>query len=238
MNFNFDEFIDRKNNFSAKWSEMDRNFGSNELLPMWVADMDFKTAPCIVESLKNRLKQGIYGYTTRPDSYNDSIIYWLKNKYNWNIKSEWLLFSPGVIPTISMIISELTTENDKIMIQEPVYSPFNSVVKNNNRELVISPLIKLENNDYVMDYKNIEENIKGVKFFILCSPHNPVGRVWRKEELVKLGNICIKNNVKVIADEIHSDITFKNHKHIPFASISTEFENNSITCMSPLKHSI
>ncbi|MGL5617249.1 MAG: MalY/PatB family protein [Sarcina sp.] len=234
MNFNFDEIIDRSNNFSAKWSEMDKNFGSNDLLPMWVADMDFKAAPCIIEGLKERLEQGIYGYTTRPDSYNQSIVNWLNDVHNWKIEKDWLLFSPGVIPTISMIIQELTNKNDKIMIQEPVYSPFSSVVTNNNRNLVVSPLIN-NNGDYSMDYKNIEENIKDVKLFILCNPHNPVGRVWKKEELKKLGEICLKYNVKVISDEIHSDITFKGHNHIPFASINKDFEKITITCMAPSK---
>jgi cystathionine beta-lyase len=129
----------------------------------------------------------------------------------------------------------MTKENDKIMTQEPVYSPFNSVVKQNKRELVISPLIKLEDGNYVMDYEDIESKIKDVKVFILCNPHNPVGRVWTKEELKKLGDICIRHNVLVISDEIHSDIIFKNHKHTPFGSINEEFAQNSITCMAPTK---
>lgn len=235
MNYNFETLVDRSNNFSAKWSEMDKKYGSNDLLPMWVADMDFKAAPCIIDAMRERLEQGIYGYTTRPDSYNESIVNWAARRYGWEIKSDWLIFSPGVIPSISLIIQEMTDKNDKIMIQEPVYSPFNSVVKENGRELVISPLIKLEDGNYVMDYEDIESKIKDVKMFLLCNPHNPVGRVWTKEELQKLGEICLKNNVKVISDEIHSDIIFKGHKHVPFASISEEFAQNSITCMAPTK---
>ncbi|WP_195336853.1 MalY/PatB family protein [Paraclostridium bifermentans] len=235
MNYNFDTIIDRSNNFAAKWSEMDKKYGTNDLIPMWVADMDFKAAPCIIDALRKRLEQGIYGYTTRPNSYNESIVNWVSRRFGWNIKSEWLVFSPGVIPAISILIQELTNEGDKIMIQEPVYSPFNSVVKDNKRELVISPLKKLEDGNYVMDYEDIESKIKDVKIFILCNPHNPVGRVWTKEELKQLGDICIKHNVKVISDEIHSDIIFKGYKHIPFASICKEFEQNSITCMAPTK---
>lgn len=235
MNYNFDAVIDRSNNFAAKWSEMDKKFGTNDLLPMWVADMDFKAAPCIIDALKERLDQGIYGYTTRPDSYNQSIVNWISRIHDWNIKSEWLVFSPGVIPTISVLIQEMTNKSDKIMIQEPVYSPFNSVVKDNGRELVISELVQLDDGSYVMDYEDIEAKIKDVKLFILCNPHNPVGRVWSKDELKKLGDICFKNNVKVISDEIHSDIIFKNNKHIPFASICEEFEQNTITCMAPTK---
>ncbi|HBG1430344.1 TPA: pyridoxal phosphate-dependent aminotransferase [Clostridioides difficile] len=235
MNYNFNEIVDRSNNFSSKWSEMEKKYGTNDLLPMWLADMDFKAAPCIIDSLKNRLEQEIYGYTTRPDSYNESIVNWLDRRHNWKIKSEWLIYSPGVIPAISLLINELTKANDKIMIQEPVYSPFNSVVKNNNRELIISPLQKLENGNYIMDYEDIENKIKDVKLFILCNPHNPVGRVWTKDELKKLGDICLKHNVKIISDEIHSDIILKKHKHIPMASISKEFEKNTITCMAPTK---
>lgn len=235
MNFNFDKIIDRSDNFSAKWSEMDKNFGTNDLLPMWVADMDFLTAPCIMKALKDRLDQGIFGYTTRPDSYNESIVNWLDNRFSWKIKKDWLMFSPAVITSISLLIQNLTKENDKIMIQEPVYSPFHNIVKDNNRELIISPLVKLNDNKYVMDYDDIEAKIKDVKIFILCNPHNPVGRVWTREELTKLGDICLRNNVIVISDEIHSDIIFKNHKHTPFASISKEFEKNTITCMAPTK---
>lgn len=235
MNFNFDKIIDRTNNFSAKWSEMNKNFGTNDLLPMWVADMDFLTAPCIMEALKDRLDQGIFGYTTRPSSYNESIVNWLDNRFSWKIKQEWLMFSPAVITSISLLIQNLTQKNDKIMIQEPVYSPFHNIVESNERSLVISPLVKLDDGSYVMDYEDIEAKIKDVKVFILCNPHNPVGRVWTREELTRLGEICLKHNVLVISDEIHSDIILKNHKHTPFASISKEFSENTITCMAPTK---
>lgn len=235
MKFNFDKIIDRTNNFSAKWSEMNKNFGTNNLLPMWVADMDFLTAPCVMEALKDRLEQGIFGYTTRPSSYNESIVNWLDNRFSWKINQEWLMFSPAVITSISLLIQNLTQKNDKIMIQEPVYSPFHNIVESNERNLVISPLVKLDDGSYVMDYEDIESKIKDVKIFILCNPHNPVGRVWTREELTRLGEICLKHNVLVISDEIHSDIILKNHKHTPFASISKEFRENTITCMAPTK---
>ena len=235
MKFNFDKIIDRTNNFSAKWSEMNKNFGTNNLLPMWVADMDFLTAPCVMEALKDRLEQGIFGYTTRPSSYNESIVNWLDNRFSWKINQEWLMFSPAVITSISLLIQNLTQKNDKIMIQEPVYSPFHNIVESNERSLVISPLVKLDDGSYFMDYEDIESKIKDVKIFILCNPHNPVGRVWTREELTRLGEICLKHNVLVISDEIHSDIILKNHKHTPFASISKEFRENTITCMAPTK---
>ncbi len=235
MKYNFDRVINRKNNYSAKWSEMDINFGNNDLLPMWVADMDFMSPDFIMDTLKSRLDQGIFGYTTRPSSYIESISNWLDNRFNFKIKKDWLLYSPGVVTTISLAIQSFTNENDKIMIQQPVYSPFSSVVTNNNRELVVSPLKKLDDCSYVMDFDDIESKIKDVKIFILCNPHNPVGRVWSKEELKKLGDICLKYNVKVISDEIHSDIIYKNNKHTPFASICSDFAQNSITCMAPTK---
>ena len=235
MKFNFDKIIDRTNNFSAKWSEMNKNFGTNNLLPMWVADMDFLTAPCVMEALKDRLEQGIFGYTTRPSSYNESIVNWLDNRFSWKINQEWLMFSPAVITRISLLIQNLTQKNYKIMIQEPVYSPFHNIVESNERNLVISPLVKLDDGSYVMDYEDIEAKIKDVKVFILCNPHNPVGRVWTREELTRLGEICLKHNVLIISDEIHSDIILKNHKHTPFASISKEFSENTITCMAPTK---
>ena len=200
MKFNFDKIIDRTNNFSAKWSEMNKNFGTNDLLPMWVADMDFLTAPCVMEALKDRLEQGIFGYTTRPSSYNESIVNWLDNRFSWKINQEWLMFSPAVITSISLLIQNLTQKNDKIMIQEPVYSPFHNIVESNERSLVISPLVKLDDGSYVMDYEDIESKIKDVKVFILCNPHNPVGRVWTREELTRLGEICLKHNVLVISD--------------------------------------
>ncbi|CAH2214588.1 MalY/PatB family protein [Tepidibacter aestuarii] len=236
MKYDFDCIIDRSDNFSAKWSEMEKKYGSNDLLPMWVADMDFKAAPCIVDAIRDRLDQEIYGYTTRPDSYNESIVNWVKRRHNWDIKSDWLIYSPGVIPSISLLIQQLTNEGDKIIIQQPVYSPFANVVKDNNRELIVNSLKKDENGRYVMDYEDLESKIdKNVKLFILCNPHNPVGRVWEREELIRLGEICLKNNIKVISDEIHSDIIFKGYKHTPFASISEEFSQNSITCIAPTK---
>lgn len=236
MIYNFDNFVDRKENFSAKWSEMKKNFNSNDLLPMWIADMDFKSAPCIIDAMQKRLEQGVFGYTTRPDSYNQSIIDWVYKRHGWKMKKEWLIFSPGVIPTISLLIQQLTKPGDSIIIQQPVYSPFSSVVKDNFRNLVISPLKKNEFGDYEMDYEDFEKKItKDVKLFILCNPHNPVGRVWRKDELEKIGKICIKHNIKVISDEIHSDIVYKGNKYTPFASISEDFAQNSISCFAPSK---
>ncbi len=237
MKHDFSKVIDRTNNYSAKWSEMGSKYGQDDLIPMWVADMDFETAPEIIEGLKERLDQGIFGYTTRPESYNNAIVDWVKRRHDWAIQSDWLMFSPGVIPSISLIIRHMTSPGDKIIIQQPVYSPFASVVSDNDRQLVVSALKKDASGKFEMDYDDFENKVRTekVKMFLLCSPHNPVGRVWSREELTRIGEICMKYGVKVVADEIHADLVFKGHKHIPFASINGAFEQNSITCIAPTK---
>lgn len=236
MMYNFDKKIDRSENNSAKWEEIGLNFGDNDLLPMWVADMDFETAPEILEAMKVKLNQGIFGYTSRPDSYFESAAKWTKERHGFDIDSKTLVHSPGVILTISLIIKLFTEENDKIMIQNPVYTPFSNVIRDNNRKLVINSLIEREGK-YGIDFEDFENKAKDpdLKWFILCNPHNPVGRVWTKEELEKLGDICLKNNVRIIADEIWRDIVYKNHKHISIASLSKEIEKITITCFSATK---
>lgn len=235
MNYNFDEVVDRSNNYAAKLEEMELKFGRDDLIPMWIADMDFKSPEVIIKAIRERVEQGIYGYTYRPSSYFAAVSQWLKKRHGWDAKSEWMIHSPGVVPTISIFIKEFTEPGDKIIIQPPVYYPFFEVVKNNGRELVLNNL-KLVDGKYVMDYEDLEEKAKvGAKVLILCSPHNPAGRVWTREELTKLGEICLKYNIKVIADEIHSDLVFWDNKHIHFASINEEFCKNSITCIAPSK---
>lgn len=235
MDYNFNTVIDRSNNYAAKYDELKLKFGREDLCSMWVADMDFKSAKPIIEAIKDRADQGIFGYTSRPDSYYDAVIDWYKRRYDWDIKKEYLIHSPSVVTSLSIIIKEFTEPGDKIIIQSPVYYPFFDVVNNNNRELVLNPLKKVDG-DYVMDYEDLEKKIDdNVKYLILCNPHNPVGRVWTKDELIKLGDICIKNNVKIITDEIHGDLVYGKRKYIPLASISEEFLNNTITCISATK---
>ncbi len=236
MTYNFDKKIDRTKEYSAKYDELSEKFGDDSLIPLWIADMDLEVAHPITQALENRVNSKIFGYTTRPNFYNDAIVAWLHRRHNWDIEQELIMFSPGVIPSISIILQQLTKTTDNIIIQEPVYSPFSSVVENNGRELRVNPLIKTESGDYVMDYTHLESIIdKQTKFLILCNPHNPVGRVWCKEELEKLANICLKNGVKVISDEIHCDLVFKNSKHTPFASISEVVAKETITCLAPSK---
>lgn len=235
MKYNFDEIIDRKSNFAAKYDELKLKYGKEDLIPMWVADMDFKAPQPVIDVMRERLEQGIFGYTSRPASYYESISQWLAKRHGWNVDPKHIIHSPLVIPSINVIIKEFTNPGDKIIIQTPVYSPFFDVVNNNNRELVLNPL-KLVDGNYVMDYENLEEAAKsGAKMLLLCNPHNPVGRVWTREELVKLGEICLKYGVRVVSDEIHSDLIYKGNKHIPFGMISEDFFKNSITCSAPSK---
>lgn len=238
MKYNFDEIIDRKGTNSAKWSKelLEQRFGDGELLPLWIADMDFKCPKPVVDALVERAKHGIYGYSERTSPYYQSIINWNKRGNNWGIKKEWILFTPGIVSALNLLVQTFSFPGDKVIIQNPVYYPFIAAILNNGRHIQYNSL-KHENGRYTMDYKDLEEKAKDprVKLLILCSPHNPVGRVWTKEELTKLGRICIKNNIIVISDEIHSDLILKGYRHTPFASISEEFAQHSVTCTSPSK---
>lgn len=233
--YNFDEIIDRQHTNCVKYDGRMHFFGDDNVLPLWVADMDFKTPDFITEAVIQRAKHEIYGYTFRPDSYNDAIIHWLKTRHNWAVKKEWIHFSPGVVPALALSVMSFTTPGDSVVVQPPVYFPFFSAIKNNDREMIENPLI-LKKGRYYMDFNDLQKRIQAdTKMLLLCNPHNPGGMAWTKEELQKLGEICLENDILVVSDEIHSDLIFKGHKHIPFASISDDFAMNSITCMAPSK---
>lgn len=234
--YNFDEIINRSNTDSVKFDELNINFGKEDLMPFWVADMDFKLPEFAIEELVKRAEHGIFGYTRRDEDYYKSIINWLKTRHNFNVEEGEIEYGPGVVFLLNMMIRLFTNKGDKIIIQPPVYYPFYNVVKGNEREIVENRLVEV-NGRYEMDYKDLEEKAKDpdVKMLILCSPHNPVGRVWEREELEKLGRICIDNDVLIVSDEIHFDLVFKPNKHIPFGSISDEFKAKSITCTAPTK---
>ncbi|GMB00525.1 PatB family C-S lyase [Pelosinus sp. IPA-1] len=235
MRYDFDTVLDRSSNFAAKYDELGKKFGKDDLIALWVADMDFKVANPIIEAIQSRAAQGIFGYTSRPDSYFQAIQQWLKNKHEWTTDTQLMIHCPGVVPSLSLLIQHFTQPGDNIIIQPPVYYPFFDVVKNNGRTLLENPL-KLVNGQYEMDYDHLESLAKnGAKMLLLCSPHNPIGRVWRKDELVRLGEICLAHGIVVIADEIHSDLVFSGHKHTPFAMISEEFRKNTYTCLAPSK---
>ena len=237
MKYNFNEKIDRSNNHSAKWEEMGNKFISNDLWPMWIADMDLKTAPVIIDAMREKLEQGIFGYVYRPASYYQSAADWIERRFDYKIDPKTLINSPGVVPTLSILVRLMTKADEKVLIQSPVYYPFSAVVRENERELVVNSLVKDETGYYTIDFEDFEKKVSDEKvtLFIMCSPHNPVGRVWKREELQKMSELCLKYNVRVIADEIWRDIIMPGHKHIPAASLSKEIEHNTITCFSPTK---
>lgn len=235
MKYNFDQEICRIGTDCEKWDNLENLFGKKDLIPMWVADMDFQSPQPVIEALKQRAEHGVYGYALRSDSYMESIAGWLKRRHRWSVEKEWITHSPGVIPALSLAIQSFTEPGDKIIIQPPVYHHFARVIEASGRKIVNNPLM-LENGHYSMDFEDLEAKIDAtVKMLILCSPHNPIGRVWSKEELTRLGQLCMKHNILVVADEIHCDFVYKPYTHIPFASISEEFANHSLTCLAPSK---
>ncbi|MEW8956352.1 MalY/PatB family protein [Clostridium sp.] len=226
----FDKVINRRNTMCAKWDTV-----SEDILPMWVADMDFESPKEVIEALRERVDHGVYGYLDSIDSYYEAVKNWMEKRHNYNVDKSWIVSTPSVVATINIAIRAFTKEGDKILIETPVYHPFFHAVKNNNRTLVESSLIFNEEK-YVMDFQDLENKFKhGVKLMILCSPHNPVGRVWTKEELINLRDLCLKYKVLVISDEIHSDLTFKDNPHTVFASLGNGIEDISITCIAPSK---
>ncbi|MED4584265.1 MalY/PatB family protein [Brevibacillus choshinensis] len=235
MHYDFDKVINRFHTASIKWDESENLFGEKDLLPMWVADMDFPAPAPVIEALKERVEHGIFGYTARPESYYEAVIGWMKRRHQWSVQKEWIIHCPGVVPALSYIVQCFTQPGDKVVIQPPVYHPFTNVVASNGRQVVHNPL-KLENGRYTMDFDDLRKKLDpDVKLLILCNPHNPGGTVWTKEELTELGNICIEHNVMIVSDEIHGDLVLKGHTHTPFAAISEEFAQNTIVCTAPSK---
>ena len=231
----FNQIIDRKNTKCYKWDYNKEIFGKEDLLSMWVADMDFQAPPEVLEILNKRVDHGIFGYTGFTDSFYTSIINWIQNRFKWKIKKDWIIATPGIVPAINFAIQTYTTKNDKILVQTPVYYPFFTSIKNNKRKLIVSEL-KLINDHYEMDFADLEIKLTDdVKMMILCSPHNPVGRVWKLDELKQVSELCLKHNVLLISDEIHSDLILSNNKHIPIPTISKEILNNSLTMFAPSK---
>ncbi len=243
MKYDFDTVCDRSNTSSAKWGAVKEMFGREDVIPMWVADMDFPTAPPIVEALKARAAHPFYGYTMPSPSLTEAVVARVKRKYDWKIEPEWVVFTPGIIPALNIAVRALARPGDDILLQEPVYYPFFGVVQGSGCRIMHNKL-KLTRGRYTMDLADLESKFKPegrrldhtrVKALILCNPQNPIGRVWTREELKRLGDIVIKNGAIVISDEIHCELLYKGYKHTPFASISPEFAQNSIVCMAPSK---
>ena len=248
MKYDFDREINRKATNSVKWEfikqrddllyreEPDDSSAGTRLLPMWVADMDFPCPEPVVEALVTRAQHRIFGYTSPTESYYGSIVNWMKKRHGWEIEPEWICITPGVVPALNMLVKTYISPGDSVLIQTPVYYPFNKAVENSDGVLVTNSLI-YEDGRYSMDFADLEEKTKDpqVKMAILCSPHNPVGRVWTRDELVRFGEICINNNVLVVSDEIHGDLILHGFVFTPFAGISEAFAQNSITCTAPSK---
>ena len=233
MKYNFDEIIERRGTNSYKWDLMKED----EVIPMWVADMDFPTAPAIIEALQKRVAHGIFGYTLVPDSYYEAIINWFSRRHQWNIERDWILYTSGVVPALSCTLKAITMPGEKVLVQTPVYNCFFSSIKNNGCEVVENELRRVGNCTYEIDFEDFERKCADEKTtaFILCNPHNPAGRVWKKEELERMNDICMKHGVKVIADEIHCELVMPGYHYTPFASISEACRDNSVTLNSPTK---
>ena len=233
--YNFDEIVSREGTNSLKYDAREWFFKTRDVLPLWVADMDFKTPDFIVNAIKKRTEHEIFGYTFRPDSYYQAIIDWMKKRHNWQIQKEWISFSPGVVAGLTFAIETFSNPGDEIIVQPPVYFPFFDCVKGTNRKMVENKL-KIENGRYTFDLEDLKTRIsKKTKLLLLCNPQNPGGMVWSKEELVDLTTICLENKIMIISDEIHSDLIFNGNTHIPLASISEEVAQNCMISMAPSK---
>lgn len=253
MQFDFDNVIDRTGTNCSKWDKRNLLFGREDILPLWVADTDFKAPEEVICAMKKRVEHGIFGYTFKSESYYNSIIKWMRERHEWDIRNEWITFSPGIVSAINIAINTFTNYGDKVIIQSPIYPPFYSAIEKNGRIIIDNELLFIDAR-YYMDINSLNNQIRlkdtsftsntsidnlevddRVKLLLLCNPHNPTGRVWTKEELLKIGDICFKNNILIVSDEIHSDIVYKGNKHISIASLSEELEQITITCMSPSK---
>lgn len=235
-NLDFDTVVDRKNTRCLKYDFAVKRGKPEDVLPLWVADMDFKTSSYIEDALVERAKEAIFGYSEVQTDYFNIVNNWMIKHHNWENKEEWLIKTPGVVFALAMAVKAYTNVGDKILVQYPRYYPFSETIEDNGRRVVSSDLILGEDNRYHIDFEDFENKIRdnNIKLFFLCNPHNPVGRVWTKEELTRLGDICVKYGVTVVSDEIHHDFVFKG-EHTVFAGIKKEFENITITCTSPSK---
>ena len=233
---NFDEIIDRKNTDSIKYDLAARRGMPEGILPMWVADMDFRAPDCVLDALAERCQHGIFGYSESTERYFSAVATWMRDSHGWEVRPEWLVKTPGVVFAVATAVRALTREGDGVLIQQPVYYPFEQVVRENGRRLAVSELV-YENGRYAVDFEDFERKIvsENVRLFILCAPHNPVGRVWTAGELIRLGDICLRHGVLVVSDEIHADFVFPGYKHIVFSALKPEFEKITVTCTAPSK---
>lgn len=231
MNYNFDEIVNRRGTCSYKWDS-----APDGVLPMWVADMDFRTAPAIIHAIEERVANGIFGYTRVPEEYYEAVTSWFSRRHGWNIDRRMMIYTSGVVPAISAIIKALTHEGDKVLVQTPVYNCFFSSIRNNGCVIEENPLFR-SGDTYKMDYEDLEKKVsdESVKLMLLCNPHNPVGRVWSRDELKKVAEICGRHGVMVISDEIHCELVYPEYKYTPYALVSEEAGQKCVVCVSPSK---
>jgi len=236
--YNFDEIIDRHGTDCLKYDFAVRRGRPADVLPMWVADMDFRVPDCIQEALTQRVNHGIYGYTDMGDEYNEAVCSWFEKRHGWRPDPEWIVKTPGVVTALALAVRALTEPGDAVLIQQPVYYPFSGVIEANGRRVISSDLVLAgECGPYATDFDDFERKIEenGIHLFILCSPHNPVGRVWKKDELRQIADICERHDVKVVSDEIHCDLLLGDSVHTPFVTVSDYARDNSIVCTAPSK---
>jgi cystathionine beta-lyase len=235
MHYNFDEVINREGTNSVKFDLRKTIFKNETVLPMWVADMDFRTPGFIMDAIQKRLEHELLGYTYIPSSFYESVLKWNLRRHNWKIWPEWISFSPGVVPALNLLIMAFTKPGDGVIIQPPVYFPFFTAVKNHNRKLITNPL-RYDKGCYEIDFTDLEAKIdESTRMLILCNPHNPAGNVWSPDVLRRLGEMCLRHEVLIVSDEIHSDLVYPGYRHTPMASLSDDIAANTITCMSPSK---
>ena len=233
--YDFDEIIERRNTESVKFDLLKPLFGQEDLIPMWVADMDFRTPPFVRDAVIKRAEHDIYGYSVRSEGYFESIINWYREQQSWDIRKEWIVFSPGIVPALNLIVMSCTSPGDKVIVQPPVYFPFFSAIKNHGRRILYNQLIR-EGDRYSMDFDDLEKKAaEGAKMIFLCSPHNPVSRVWTKQELIRFAAICRKYGLLIVSDEIHSDLVYPEFVHTPLAGLSEETASLTLTCIAPSK---
>ncbi len=235
MKYDFDEIIDRRNTDSRKWDTAEKWVGEKDVLPLWIADMDFQSPYPVIEALRKRVEHGVFGYAKVPDSCYEAIIGWMKKRHGWDIKQEWIMFTPGIVAAFHWAVGSYAGPGDGVIIQPPVYHPFFRAVKHNGCQMVENQL-KYDRGRYAIDFDDLETACDSrTKMLLLCSPHNPVGRVWTKEELIRLAELCLKHQIVICSDEIHCDLLFRGYRHIPTAIISEEVAQNTVTCVAANK---
>ncbi len=235
MHIDFDTIVDRQNTNSVKWDLAENLTGVDDVLPLWVADMDFPAPAPVLDALQRRVAHGIFGYSVIPDTCYDAIIQWVRKRHQWVIEKDWIVFSSGVVPAIHWIVMAWTQPGDRVIVQPPVYYPFFRAARVNNCDVVENPLV-LQNGRYAMDFDHLEQVIdERTKVFVLCSPHNPVGRLWTREELGRLGELCVQHDILLCSDEIHWDLALAGHRHISMASVSDAIAQQTITLTAPNK---